>query len=56
MKRPNADGAASQRLITRRTAVLGALQLVFVGALGTRMQFLQLDQADQFRLLAEENR
>ena len=56
MRRPNADAVASQRLITRRAAMLGVLQLVFVGALGTRMHFLQVDQADQFRLLAEENR
>ena len=56
MRRPNADAVASQRLITRRAAMLGVLQFVFVGALGTRMHFLQVDQADQFRLLAEENR
>jgi penicillin-binding protein 2 len=56
VKRPRVDNEASQRLITRRTAVLGGMQLAFVGVLGTRMQFLQVDQADQYRLLAEENR
>ncbi|WP_415404516.1 penicillin-binding protein 2 [Tateyamaria sp. SN3-11] len=56
MKRPRVDTEANHRLITRRAAILGGVQLAFVGALGARMQFLQVDQADQFRLLAEENR
>lgn len=56
MKRPRIDSEANHRLITRRAAILGGVQLAFVGALGARMQFLQVDQADQFRLLAEENR
>lgn len=56
MKRPRVDAEATHRLITRRAAILGGVQLAFVGALGARMQFLQVDQADQFRLLAEENR
>ncbi len=56
MKRPRLDAETSHRLITRRAAILGGVQLAFVGALGARMQFLQVDQADQFRLLAEENR
>ncbi|WP_147107156.1 penicillin-binding protein 2 [Tateyamaria sp. syn59] len=56
MKRPRIDIEANHRLLTRRAAILGGVQLAFVGALGARMQFLQVDQADQFRLLAEENR
>ncbi|WP_299601905.1 penicillin-binding protein 2 [uncultured Tateyamaria sp.] len=56
MKRPRIDTEANHRLVTRRAAILGGVQLAFVGALGARMQFLQVDQADQFRLLAEENR
>ncbi len=56
MKRPRVDTEANHRLITRRAALLGGVQLAFVGALGARMHFLQVDQADQFRLLAEENR
>jgi penicillin-binding protein 2 len=56
VKRPRVDIEANHRLITRRAAILGGVQLAFVGALAARMQFLQVDQADQFRLLAEENR
>jgi penicillin-binding protein 2 len=36
--------------------LLGGAQLLFVGGLAARMRYLQVDQADQFRLLAEENR
>lgn len=50
------DTAKSVRKISRRAVVLGGLQLTFAGALGLRMQHLQIDQADEFRLLAEENR
>ncbi|MEP1588388.1 MAG: penicillin-binding protein 2, partial [Tateyamaria sp.] len=56
MKRPRQDVEASHRLISRRAAILGGVQLAFVAGLGARMQFLQVEQADQFRLLAEENR
>ncbi len=56
MKRPRIDPEADHRKFTRRAAVLGGLQLAFVGGLAARMQYLQLDQADEFRLLAEENR
>lgn len=56
MKKPRVDLEAGHRLLTRRAAVLGGLQLAFVGLLGARMRYLQVEQADQFRLLAEENR
>jgi penicillin-binding protein 2 len=56
MKRPRIDTEASHKMISRRAAILGGAQLIFVGALGARMQFLQVDQADQFRLLADEHR
>ncbi len=35
--------------------LLGSLQAVFVGTLAFRMRYLQVDQADEFLLLAEEN-
>jgi len=57
MKRNPADGGRqSQGRISRRALILGGAQAAFVGFLGLRMRYLQLDQADQFRLLAEENR
>ncbi len=56
MKRPKRDTALSQRHITRRGLILGAGQAGFLGLLAWRMRHLQVDQADQFRLLAEENR
>ncbi|WP_342070415.1 penicillin-binding protein 2 [Yoonia algicola] len=56
MKRAPKDVIASARTVSRRALVVGGLQLGVVGALGLRMQSLQVEQADQFRLLAEENR
>ena len=50
------DNEASARIISRRAILLGSGQLVFVGVLGLRMRFMQVEQADRFRLLAEENR
>jgi len=56
MRRASKDNVESQKRITRRGLLLGASQLAFVGVLGARMRYLQVDQADQFRLLADENR
>ncbi|MBW6419279.1 penicillin-binding protein 2 [Celeribacter sp. PS-C1] len=56
MKRTPTENAASSRKITRRALFLGGSQVAFMGALGLRMRYLQVDQADTFRLLAEENR
>ena len=42
--------------LSRRALVLGGFQVGIVGALALRMRYLQVNQADQFRLLAEENR
>lgn len=42
--------------LTRRSLILGSLQISFSGILALRMKYLQIDQADQFRLLADENR
>jgi len=56
VKRLPRDNADSLRRITRRAMILGGAQAAFIGVLGLRMRFMQVDQADQFRLLAEENR
>ncbi|SEK52128.1 penicillin-binding protein 2 [Pacificibacter marinus] len=56
MRRSPADTAESAKKLTRRTLFLGGSQLVFMGALGLRMRYMQVDQAEEFRLLADENR
>ncbi|MEM6304750.1 MAG: penicillin-binding protein 2 [Pseudomonadota bacterium] len=56
MRRNRAENDASHAKLTRRAALLGGAQLLFMGGLAARMRYLQVEQADQFRLLAEENR
>ena len=56
MKRNPRDTAASTGQISRRALFVGALQAGVIGTLGLRMRYMQVDQADEFRLLAEENR
>ena len=56
MKRQPKDVIESARTISRRALVVGGVQLGVIGALGWRLQSMQVEQADQFRLLAEENR
>ncbi|MCT8161098.1 penicillin-binding protein 2 [Pseudoruegeria sp. SHC-113] len=56
MKRSPKDTAESTRRISRRGLLVGGIQLAFIGVLGMRMRQLQVKEADQYRLLAEENR
>ncbi len=56
MRRTPRDTEESTRLIGRRGLIVGGLQLGFMGVLALRMRYVQVEQADQFRLLAEENR
>lgn len=56
MKRPPKESAESAKIIGRRALILGAAQFAVAGALVTRMRSMQIEQADQYRLLAEENR
>lgn len=56
MRKNPHEGAETHARVSRRALLLGGAQLLFMGGLGLRMRQLQLDQADQFRLLAEENR
>ena len=56
MRRSAKDSEESARRITRRGLMLGGAQLAFMAVLGLRMRYMQVDQADEFRLLAEENR
>ena len=54
-RKPKPKGLAYKRL-PRRALILGGLQAAFIGGLAARMRFMQVDQADEYRLLAEENR
>ena len=56
MRRPTRDTAESYRKITRRGLIIGGGMTAIVGTLALRMRYLQVEQADQFRLLADENR
>lgn len=56
MRRSPQDTERSVRLISRRGLLVGGLQLGFAGLLLGRMRYLQVDQADRYRTLAEENR
>ena len=56
MRRPREDVEAGQRQLTRRALIIGGVQVLFIGGLAARMQYLQLEQSDEYRLLAEENR
>ncbi|MBC7141344.1 MAG: penicillin-binding protein 2, partial [Rhodobacteraceae bacterium] len=55
MRRSPRDSQESFRGISRRGLLLASLQGVFATTLAFRMRYLQLDQADEFRLLADEN-
>ncbi|SFE47164.1 penicillin-binding protein 2 [Roseivivax sediminis] len=56
MRRTPKDSADSARRITRRGMILGGVQLGFATVLAMRMRYMQVDQGEEFRLLAEENR
>ncbi len=56
MKRNARESEESNRTLNRRTLMLGGAMGAMVAVLGARMRYLQVDQADEFKLLAEENR
>ena len=56
MKRSSKETDEAAGLVTRRGIVLAGAQLGFMGLLGLRMRQMQVEEADQYRLLAEENR
>ena len=56
MKDKEFDRELSSRSVVRRGFLMFAVQGMIVAGLAARMRFLQIDQADQYRLLAEENR
>lgn len=56
MRRNRREIEESARTTTRRGLMLGGAMAAMVAALGARLRYLQIDQAEEFRLLAEENR
>ena len=56
MRRTPKETAQSALKISRRALLLGGVQMGFAGVLALRMRHMQVDQADEFRLQAEENR
>ncbi len=56
MRRSTSETTQSAAKITRRGLIVAAAQVGFVGLLGARMRYMQVEQADEFRLLADENR
>ncbi|NNE81082.1 MAG: penicillin-binding protein 2 [Silicimonas sp.] len=56
MRRSPKETEDAAGLVTRRGIVLGGAQLGFMGLLGLRMRQMQVEEAEDYRLLAEENR
>jgi penicillin-binding protein 2 len=56
VRRTARDSEESNRSLNRRTLLLGGAMGAMIAVLGARMRYLQVDQADEFKLLAEENR
>jgi penicillin-binding protein 2 len=56
VKRTARDSEESNQRLNRRTLFLGGAMGAMIAVLGVRMRYLQVDQADEFKLLAEENR
>ncbi|MEJ6390524.1 penicillin-binding protein 2 [Gymnodinialimonas ulvae] len=56
MKRTQREIEDSARTVTRRGLVVGGLFVGTAAILAGRMRYLQVERADDFRLLAEENR
>ena len=48
--------SARSKLITRRALIVGMGQLGLFGLLATRLHHLQIDEADQYLMLSEDNR
>jgi len=55
MRRAQVLSQGVQRMLTRRGVILGGLQGVFVGTLAYRMRHLQVEQAGEFKLMADQN-
>ena len=55
MRKSQKEIADSARSISRRVVMLGAIQAAVVGLLGLRLRSMQLDRADEYRMLSDGN-
>ena len=56
MRNPQKDPPQTTGRLTRRALVVGGAQAGVVGVIGWRLHQMQIARADEFRLLADENR
>jgi penicillin-binding protein 2 len=56
VRRTARDTEESAKRVNRRSLLMGGAMVAMFAVLGARMRFLSVEQADEFRLLAEENR
>lgn len=56
MRRSRSSVVDSHPILTRRALILGAGQVTLVGLLALKMRQMQIRDADQYRMMAEENR
>ncbi|MFT4013633.1 MAG: penicillin-binding protein 2 [Paracoccus sp. (in: a-proteobacteria)] len=55
MRKSQKEIAESSRLISRRVLMLGAVQTSVVAALGMKLRSMQLEHAEQYRMLSDGN-
>lgn len=56
MRRSPKETDDAARVTHRRALLMGGAMTAMFAVLGARMRYLSVEQADQFKLLAEENR
>ena len=50
MKSTSSENLNSTKQFSRRALVIGGMQLSLIAALGVRMRFLQINEAEKYRL------
>ncbi len=55
MRKSEREIVESGRLITRRVLMLGAIQAAVVSALGLKLRSMQVEHADEYRMLSDGN-
>ncbi len=56
MSRAKQQHQTHQKVFTRRLAILGGLKVSLVGALASRLYYLQVIEGEKYKLLSDENR